>query len=304
MSNLKKMYGCLLTISIFTALSLAFTAFPTVEFLAGGCEWIRRNTLIGALLFIPVEAIWVCVCFPTTPLELAAGYAFGVGFGFVVDTLGKLLGCCIAFSLGRYCFRSFAKKSCFSRQGSELLRAVDSSFLPQRPIGKKDYSKSDAREEPTSSTHSPSQSPPSWDSLQLLMLIQLAYIPIAVKNYGLALTAVPFSPFFFTSLIGEMPSTAAIVYTGASTADLMGLLDGGGHMTGTQLCLSILGILALFVLMTLLGRRVHQRLREFSSHPQKPQATTTTTAAGSLRHTSSIGEIKPLLPRDESVVCP
>jgi uncharacterized membrane protein YdjX (TVP38/TMEM64 family) len=246
--------------------------------LAEACEWIRNNRVVGALLFIPCEAIWVCSCVPTTPLELAAGYAFGVEFGFWVDTLGKLIGCVISFSLGRHCLREFAMRSCLSGEfGADLLRAVDSSLAASPE--KKDLSL------------------PSWESIQLLLLIQLAYIPVALKNYGLSLTTVSFGAFFATSLLGEMPSTFAIVWTGASTADLVALLSGESTMTPGQIFTTALGACSLGLLMVLLGVRVHQRLKELS-----PSAVAGTSAPSGGDGKRSAGEKKPLIPLEDRVL--
>jgi uncharacterized membrane protein YdjX (TVP38/TMEM64 family) len=271
--SLKTAAVVLLSLSLLAVLYFVIGSWAIFEFLAEACQWIRHNTFLGALLFIPCEAIWVVSCVPTTPLELAAGYAFGVGAGFVVDTLGKLLGCTVSFVLGRLCLRGLAARMCLAGDfGANLLRAVDLSLaapankkMDQLSGGGKAANGGAPLSSSTASSSTPILSPsPSWDSYQLLLLIQLAYIPVALKNYGLSLTAVSFGAFFMTSLLGEMPSTFAIVWTGASTADLVGLLSGRGHMTYSQIFATVLGALSLALLMGLLGLRVQQRLQELS----------------------------------------
>ena len=112
-------------------------------------EWTQHNLLVGALVFIPLEVIWVVLCVPTTPLELAAGFAFGCRWGFVVDSLGKLLGGALSFVIGRYCCRDVIAQACIEGSGGGgLMRSVDRALATSGDSGQ--------------------------SSLKLLILIQLA----------------------------------------------------------------------------------------------------------------------------------
>ena len=88
--SLKTAAVVLLSLSLLAVLYFVIGSWAIFEFLAEACQWIRHNTFLGALLFIPCEAIWVVSCVPTTPLELAAGYAFGVGACTVQGNQGFL----------------------------------------------------------------------------------------------------------------------------------------------------------------------------------------------------------------------
>jgi len=112
-------------------------------------EWTNHNLLVGALVFIPFEVIWVVLCVPTTPLELAAGFAFGCRWGLIVDLLGKLLGGALSFVIGRYCFRDVIAEACIKGSGGGgLMRSVDRALATSGDSGQ--------------------------SSLKLLVLIQLA----------------------------------------------------------------------------------------------------------------------------------
>ena len=84
-----------------------------------------------------------------------------------------------------------------------------------------------------------------------------------MKNYGLALTSVPFLRFVLSAAIGEAPGTVAVVFTGASTKDLVGLLRGDGEGgSGREGWVALCGSVALVLGMAILGRRVQRRVRE------------------------------------------
>jgi len=339
----------LLTLWFLLPLGVIFTTLAEV------CEWIRHNRVIGALIFVPVEVIWVVFCLPTTPLEVAAGYAFGLGCGFVVDSLGKLLGAVVSFLLGRYCLKDLVSKSCFESQSPHNYRysaaaaaadGVDADGSSSCSTGifnatastdgrgdnissirDSDASSSssssdstdvarlgrdrgdceeggsshtaragggDQRSNGVTSVHilmavdaalSSTEPGASREAFQLLLLMQLAYVPVALKNYGLSLTSVPFIRFLATALLGEAPGTLALVWTGASSADLVSSLHGSGNAgaqggsgsgsssnnsgsggAGTaSVYVAMLGAASLVVVSALLGRKVQARLRHLAA---------------------------------------
>mmetsp|Transcript_14266 Transcript_14266/g.33773 ORF Transcript_14266/g.33773 Transcript_14266/m.33773 type:complete len:309 (+) Transcript_14266:174-1100(+) len=234
--------------SSFALVVLVFAPFSSLFLsMESACNWIRENMLVGALIFIPVEVLWVVSCVPTTPLEMACGYAFGMEFGFIVDTLGKLLGSVVSFALGRYFLRDCAASKCAESGSSGILRAIDQAI---------------------------SNEGSDWqESFQLLVLLQLAYIPVSIKNYGLSFTSVPFWRFLASALVGEAPGTLAVVWTGASTADLVGLLSGDasaaqeGDSAG-RIVVAALGSGALVLGMVILGTRIQRHLNRITTSPQ------------------------------------
>ena len=147
----------IIAVVVFISCMLLFWNFGPVsamiEAISSVCEWIQHNTLVGALLFIPCEILWILFCIPLTPLEIAAGYAFGLGVGFVVNTIGKLLGSVLSFLVGRHCLRSYVNRTWGSGNSGNsgvgsLLKSLDHAL---------------------SSTEGNAS-----ESLQLLFLIQLA----------------------------------------------------------------------------------------------------------------------------------
>lgn len=64
-------------------------------------EWMQARAPMSALYFCGFMALWVALCLPSTPVELTAGFVFGFPLAFAALAVGKPLGCCIAFGLGR-----------------------------------------------------------------------------------------------------------------------------------------------------------------------------------------------------------
>ncbi len=69
--------------------------------LLGISEWMRARAPASAVYFCGFMALWVALCLPSTPIELMAGFVFGFPVAFAALAVGKPLGCCIAFLLGR-----------------------------------------------------------------------------------------------------------------------------------------------------------------------------------------------------------
>ena len=58
------------------------------------------------------------------------------------------------------------------------------------------------------------------------LVLRAAYVPMPVKNYGLALLDIPLAPFVLTLLPLEVLDTYLPIAVGASAKDLQQLLHG------------------------------------------------------------------------------
>lgn len=117
-----------------------------------------------------------------------------------------MIGAALSFFLGRYCFNKCAKGDNGNNKflsgeskNDKLFQAINAAL-----------------------TNKDKDSENSYESFKLLLLIQLAYIPVSIKNYGLSFTSVSFFHFISSAFIGETPGTLAVTYTGATTRDLVG----------------------------------------------------------------------------------
>jgi hypothetical protein len=90
-------------------------------------------------------------------------------------------------------------------------------------------------------------------------------IPVALKNYGLSMTSVPFVNFAVAAAIGESPGSVAATWMGASCRDLVGLLTGASRMSGSamkaRVAVMVGGSLSLVLVIGLIGRRISSQLK-------------------------------------------
>lgn len=172
-------------------------------------QWIRTLGMLGGIIYVFVTALSNLVFIPTTLATLAAGYMFGLWFGFLFAYAGCCLGAVIAFVLGRTLFRSWV---------SSLARQYPKVALMDQAIGKKAV---------------------GWKIVLLLRLSPM--LPYNVLNYVLSVTRVQFMDYFLASTIGMFPGVAVFTYFGSISHDLssifsfsskgMGGMDDDGSQT-------------------------------------------------------------------------
>lgn len=72
------------------------------------CRWIdERPIALAATMFVLLFVVWVLCWLPTTILELTAGFIFGIWWGCLVSTLGKVFGGGATFLVARYCAKQY-----------------------------------------------------------------------------------------------------------------------------------------------------------------------------------------------------
>jgi hypothetical protein len=98
------------------------------------------------------------------------------------------------------------------------------------------------------------------DPFRTLMLIQLALMPIAIKNYGLSVSKVSFPAFVCSALLGQLPTTVALTWTGSTAHDLMPLLHGEGGLDTAQVVVLCGSSVVLLASVFFLGRSISASL--------------------------------------------
>ena len=68
------------------------------------------QTPIGAVLFVPLYALWVTLLLPGVWASMLAGALFGTGLGSLLVFVGACLGAEASFLLGRYWLRNWARR--------------------------------------------------------------------------------------------------------------------------------------------------------------------------------------------------
>jgi len=146
------------------------------------------------------------------------------GFGFVLVSIGSVIGACCSFLLGRYFARDWvADKISGNAKFSALDNAVrDKGFV-------------------------------------IVLLTRLSPVfPFSLLNYGLGITAVRFPNYALASWIGMMPGTLLYVYLGSAAQNLTEVFSGEAA-SGSNWLLYV-GLAATLVLTVLITRFATQAL--------------------------------------------
>lgn len=135
---------------------------------------------LGLVYFAVVYTIAEVLAIPAIPLTASAGYLFGVTKGTAIVLLSGSIAAAVGFLIGRFFLREKVEKIL---QEYPKFQAVD------RVIGKEGF--------------------------KIMILLRLSPIfPFALSNYLYGVTSVEFWPYFWGTMIGFAPGTAAYVYTG------------------------------------------------------------------------------------------
>ena len=206
--------------------------------------WLRSAGIAGAVLVCMTFSVWIILGIPSTPFELVTASIYGFRVGCIVVAIGKTLGCMSAFHIGRclglrYVSRWLEGAHGESMSAASLVRALDTAIRVK-----------------------------GW---RIALPLQLAYMPIVIKNYGLSLcNGVSSWLFFWTFMVGEMPATVATVYAGSTMSDVLQVLrksrssaDSIQHGTVSRLQFWILtiGLGALAFAMFVVTSSVREVLR-------------------------------------------
>jgi len=181
---------------------------------------------------IPLHALSIVGAVPGhLAFELGEGFLFGFKKGFVLAFVGKSLGAAASFGVGRGALM-------FSGLGDRLKSQMD-KWPSARAVAR-------------GVEHGGGLS---------VLVIRLAPLPCVVKNYSLALlTDMPFLTYFFATLLGLIPTTAAHVYAGTLAPSAVALASGTAHLTGRQALTLASPIIAGCLLSAYAGYYLHQHV--------------------------------------------
>jgi len=168
----------------------------------------------GLVIYTILFFLWEMTAGMTTPVETAAGVAFGVKNGIIASAIGKLGGALTTFLLGRYIFYD---KVHSKLKENELIQLIESS-IDEMP-------------------------------LRVALLTRFSPLPEFVKNCGMAVLPLPITYFTTSILIHGLSFTCLWTYVGAETAKVM-----RGAAPSTTLKTLATGVTLLeFVSPTLIG---------------------------------------------------
>jgi uncharacterized membrane protein YdjX (TVP38/TMEM64 family) len=174
----------------------------------------------GLLIFCAAYVVGTLLLVPAWIFPIAAGAAFGWGWGIVGAIASSTIAALAAFLIGRYVVRGHVERAA---KRNETFAAVDKAV----------------RKEP-------------WKVVALLRLSPV--LPSGLKSYFLGLTCVKTVEYTVASAAGMLPGLALKVWLGHAGRDAFG---GGGPLKWALLAL---GIAAMVTMALVVSRAARKRL--------------------------------------------
>jgi uncharacterized membrane protein YdjX (TVP38/TMEM64 family) len=142
--------------------------------------------LKGQITYTFCLLLWNMTVGMTTPVETAAGFAFGVQKGIICNAIGKIGGAVLSFLLGRHFLYKYVHRQL---EGNELLGLVEES-IQEHPFG-------------------------------VSLMMRFSPLPEVAKNFGLSTLKVPARWFAVAVLLHGLAFTCLWTCLGAETASVM-----------------------------------------------------------------------------------
>ncbi len=144
-------------------------------------EYLRQNSHIAFLIIVCLQIVQVVVCIlPGQPIQFAASYMFGVGWGFLLSVIGAVIGTTISFYLAKVL-------------GSEAMHL----FFGEEKV--KEYQR-------------------RLNSGRGLLLAFLIYlipgVPKDLVSYAAGISEMRFRPFVLTATVGRSPAMLGSLLVG------------------------------------------------------------------------------------------
>jgi uncharacterized membrane protein YdjX (TVP38/TMEM64 family) len=200
-------------------ITTAFVAYKTIDLpaLASTAQECKEQYPMTVMLAtIGFATVW-SLLLPTTPIELLMGYLFGIAQGWAINYFCKFLSSTISYVLGRTVLRAWLHGLWLSSAKHELLSAFEAE-VSERPFS-------------------------------TAFLMRVAYVPISIKNYGMALIGVPTAAFYAAFFSVEFFESYLLIALGAGAKDLHELLSGQALQGEQKQAWVQLGLLGLEVAM-------------------------------------------------------
>ena len=186
---------------------------------------------VGAVLFIPLYALWVTLLLPGVWASMLAGVLYGTWVGSVLVFFGACLGAVVVFLLGRSVLRSWAQRR---------LEQIPKLQAVERAV--------------------------TQEGLKLVLLTRLSpAFPFSLLNLAYGLSDVSLRDYSL-GLIGILPGTVLFCGLGALAGDVARFGDvlGGQADAGTW-ALRVIGVLATLAVVWLVSKAARRALQDVES---------------------------------------
>ncbi|CCI44416.1 unnamed protein product [Albugo candida] len=202
---------------------------------------LRKHQFAGSIIYVCTFTILIVICFPSTMLELLAGYIFDVKLGLPLAMLGKMCGCVASFCIGRYFCQKRVRR--YMENGHPFFLSLE-ALLQQREC-------------------------------LIVFLTRIAFFPIAIKNYGLSVLNVSWIIFFVAALLTGIPYSILWVYSGHMAQHLTSLFaplaNKSEHHSSEwkwHFALGLVGFTSSIVLLALVGVSTRRYIVKLSQQLQ------------------------------------
>ena len=186
---------------------------------------------VGAVLFIPLYALWVTLLLPGVWASMLAGVLYGTWLGSGLVFFGACLGAVVVFLLGRSVLRSWAQRR---------LEQIPKLQAVERAV--------------------------SQEGLKLVLLTRLSpAFPFSLLNLAYGLSDVSLRDYTL-GLIGILPGTVLFCGLGALAGDVARFGDvlGGQAHAGTW-ALRMIGVLATLAVVWVVSKAARRALQDVES---------------------------------------
>ena len=191
MKNIAYAVSISLLITLIALNKDAIQAFNFKEQLALMLDTLSSMGTKGLVTYIVLFLVWELVVGVTTPVETAAGMAFGFQNGIIANAIGKSSGAIIAFLLGRFVLKEFVADKL---EGNEYLDLVKES-ITKHPI-------------------------------RVALIWRFSFLPEQIKNFGLAILPLKTWQFVTAVLLHGFPFTVLWTFMGNEMGLVVkGILD-------------------------------------------------------------------------------
>jgi len=196
-------------------------------------RWIQ-NLGFGGVLFLSVLYTLSALFFlPAGPLALAAGYMFGIWWGFLAAVLGYHVGGTVAFFVARYLLRDWAIKQ-ISKWPK--VKAIEHAITAEKDA--------------------------AWKIVSLVRLSPL--LPFAPSNYFFAITEVSYAIYLSGTFIGIVIPLLVAVYLGTTIKTLSDVVSGSIDEKQRPLYYTILicgsiGAIVVTIYVSILAKRAIEK---------------------------------------------
>jgi len=168
-----------------TGAILLFRFTPLTEYLHPQVlkAYITNSGPLAPLVFILAYGVGICLFLPATLFTGVGALLFGTLWGFLYNITGAMVGASGAFFIGRYLGRDFAASLIGNHLSKYDNKIADKGFT-------------------------------------VTLYLRLVFFPFTPMNFGMALTQVSFTQFFWGTLLGILAGGFVMTFFFATMAEV------------------------------------------------------------------------------------